>query len=160
VPNLLGRLVSRSCAHEFLWPHRDSGGGYYQTCARCGKHFTFDWKAMTRGEKSARPVGPRAPANPTSVRGIVARARRFTVRKPIFYRPTGGAQFKLGVLLDVSRSGVLLECQSQLYGAHPDIPDSREDRGRRKTRHRAAQGGSCPRSSVERVDRHTHGTDK
>ena len=46
---------------------------------------------------------------------MVPRARRFTVRKPTFYRPTGGAQFKLGVLLDISKSGVLLECQSQVF---------------------------------------------
>jgi hypothetical protein len=46
---------------------------------------------------------------------LVPRARRFSVRKLIFYRPTGTAQFKLGVLLDISKSGVLLECQSQIF---------------------------------------------
>ena len=115
VSSLLGNLISRSCAHELLWPHRDSRGGYYQVCARCDKHFTFDWKSVTRSEKSSRAVGPKSQANPTSVRAVVSRAQRFTVRKPIFYRPTGGAQFQLGVLLDVSKSGVLLECQSQIY---------------------------------------------
>jgi hypothetical protein len=44
---------------------------------------------------------------------IVPRAQRFTVRKPILYRSTGGTQFNLGMLLDISKSGVLLECQSQ-----------------------------------------------
>ena len=114
VPNLLGSLINRSCAHEFLWPRRDRGGGYYQTCARCGKDFAFDWTSMARGEKIARPVSPKAQANPTSLGRMVPRALRFTVRKPIFYRPTGGADFKLGVLLDISKSGVLLECQSQI----------------------------------------------
>ena len=42
------------------------------------------------------------------------RAERFTVRKPIFYRLAETAQFKLGVLLNISESGVLLECQSQI----------------------------------------------
>jgi len=110
VPNLLGRLVSRSCVHEFLWPCRDSVGGYYQACARCGKHFTFDWRVMTRSEKIAQRVSPIA----QRVGTLVPRAHRFTIRKPIFYRPTGGPQFKLGVLLDISKSGVLLECQSQI----------------------------------------------
>jgi len=114
VPNLLGRLVSRPCAHELLWPRRDSGGSYYQTCARCGQHVAFDWKVMTRSQKTARLVATTARSNSTRVAIIVPRAQRFTVRKPIFYRPTGGADFKLGVLLDISKSGVLLECQSQI----------------------------------------------
>jgi hypothetical protein len=110
VPNLLGSLIGRLCVHEFLWPHRDSGGSYHQACARCGKHFTFDWRAMTRSEKIAQRVSPIA----QRVGTLVPRAHRVTARKPIFYRPTGGPQFKLGVLLDISKSGVLLECQSQI----------------------------------------------
>ena len=115
MPSLLGSLINRSCAHEFLWPHRDSGGGYHQTCARCGKDFAFDWKAMTRTERIARPVSPKRQATPTSVGTLVPRAQRLTVRRPIFYRSTGSPQFKLGVLLDISKSGILLECQPQIF---------------------------------------------
>src|SRR3954470_21610523 len=73
VPNLLGSLIGRSCTHEFLWPHRDSDGSYHQACARCGKHFAFDWRAMTRSEKIAQRVSPIA----QRVGTLVPRAHRF-----------------------------------------------------------------------------------
>lgn len=112
VSHLLGRFVSRTCSHEFLWPDRNPSGSYHQTCARCGKQVTFDWKAMTRGEKGY--VSRRVSDDSTDVWVPDPRAERFTVRKPIFYRLAETAQFKLGVLLNISESGVLLECQSQI----------------------------------------------
>ena len=106
-PNLLGRLFNRSCSHEFSWPYQLSGGGYCQACARCGDQFVYDWETMARGEKISTSVGGQ---HQTRLPNASMRARRFIVRKPIFYRPLGHSQFHLGVLLDISESGVLLHC--------------------------------------------------
>lgn len=112
VSHLLGRFVTRTCTHEFLWPDRNSTGNYHQTCARCGKQVSFDWKSMARGEKGH--ISGHTSDDSTEVWVADDRAQRFTVRKPIFYRLAETAQFKLGVLLNISESGVLLECQSQI----------------------------------------------
>src|SRR2546425_5963034 len=44
------------------------------------------------------------------------RTRRFTVCKPIFYRQVNRSQYQLAVLVNISASGLLLEC-------HPSIPE-------------------------------------
>lgn len=67
---------------------------------------------MARGEKGH--ISGHTSDDSTEVWVADDRAQRFTVRKPIFYRLAETAQFKLGVLLNISESGVLLECQSQI----------------------------------------------
>jgi hypothetical protein len=52
-------------------------------------------------------VSAQAPSSLQSARQWVPRARRFAARRPIFYRQTGLSQFHLGVLLDISESGLL-----------------------------------------------------
>src|SRR5207244_5340895 len=42
--------------------------------------------------------------------------RRFTVRKPTFYRQVNHSQYRLAMLVNISASGLLLEC-------HPSIPE-------------------------------------
>src|SRR5256886_17587697 len=42
--------------------------------------------------------------------------RRFTVRKPMFYRQVHRSQYQLAVLVNISASGLLLECR-------PSIPE-------------------------------------
>jgi len=111
LPHLLGSIIRQSCSHEFSWPHHHSAGGYYQTCARCGNQYRFDWEAMARGEEIRKRLGPRTQTPPPTMTQWSERAPRFSVRRPIFYRLTGSAQFRLGVLLDISESGVLLECE-------------------------------------------------
>jgi PilZ domain-containing protein len=44
----------------------------------------------------------------------VPRAQRLTVRKPIFYRQVGQSQYHLAMLENISESGILLECHSQI----------------------------------------------
>lgn len=46
----------------------------------------------------------------------IPRARRLSIRKPIFYRQLDHSQFHLGMLQNISESGVLLEC-------HPLLPE-------------------------------------
>ena len=110
MPNLLGRFFDRSCSHEFSWPYQLSGGGYCQACARCGDQFVYDWETMARGEKISISVGRQHQTRLPNASMWVPRARRFIVRKPIFYHQLGHSQFHLGVLLDISESGVLLHC--------------------------------------------------
>jgi PilZ domain len=115
LPDLLGSIINRACSHEFSWPYQLSGGGYYQTCARCGNQFEFDWETMARGEKVRKSMPSAQPPSPLpSARVWVPRARRFAACRPIFYRQTGHSQFHLGVLLDMSESGILVECQATI----------------------------------------------
>lgn len=116
MPNLLDSVFNRPCPHEFSWPNRRSAGGYYQVCVRCGEHYIYDWATMARGEKMTTSVRqqPQTGAPEPSLR--VPRARRLTVRKPIFYRQLGHSQYHLAMVHNISESGVLLEC-------HPPIPE-------------------------------------
>ena len=71
---------------------------------------------MAREEKMTRSVRqqPQTGAPEPSVR--VPRARRLTVRKPMFYRQVGHSQYHLVMVQNISESGVLLEC-------HPPVPE-------------------------------------
>src|SRR5437870_2785662 len=113
---LFGSILNRLCSHQFSWPQRLPDGGYYQVCDRCGDQYLYDWVTMARGEKIAAsiPCHSQAAAPPASA--WVPRARRLSIRKPIFYRQLGHAQFHLGMLQNLSESGVLLE-------SHPPLPE-------------------------------------
>ena len=114
---LFGSILNRRpCSHQFSWPHRLPGGGYYQVCDRCGDQYLYDWVTMARGEKIVVPVLRQSQAGGPQPRLWVPRARRLSVRKPIFYRQLGHSQFHLGMLRNISESGILLE-------SHPRIPE-------------------------------------
>jgi len=93
-----------------------SGGGYYQVCDRCGDQYVYDWVTMARGEKITASVPCQSQASARQRAGWVPRARRLSTRKPIFYRQLGHSQFHLGMLRNISESGILLE-------SHPRIPE-------------------------------------
>jgi hypothetical protein len=114
MPSLLSSIFNQPCSHQFSWPERRSEGGHYQVCIHCGDQYVFDWETMARAEKITASVPSRKLAPQPSAR--VPRSQRFTVRKPIFYRQVNHSQYRLAILLNISASGLLLEC-------HPSIPE-------------------------------------
>jgi hypothetical protein len=114
MPSLLSSVFNQPCCHQFSWPQGRSEGGHYQVCIRCGDQYVYDWETLARAEKitASGPSRTLAP-QPTAQ---VARTQRFTVRKPIFYRQVNRSQYRLAILLNISASGLLLEC-------HPSIPE-------------------------------------
>lgn len=114
MPSLLSSVFNQPCSHQFSWPQRRSEGGHYQVCIRCGDQYVYDWETMARAEKIRASVQSRTLAPQPSA--PVPRTRRFTVRKPIFYRQLNHSQYHLAILLNISASGLLIEC-------HPSIPE-------------------------------------
>src|SRR5947209_2677483 len=113
--SLLRSVFNHHCSHQFLWPQRRSEGGHYQICIRCGDQYVYDWETMARrAERITASVPSRTLAPQPSAR--VQRTRRFTVSKPIFYRQVNHSQYRLAMLVNISASGLLLEC-------HPSIPE-------------------------------------
>ncbi len=112
--SLLRSVFNHHCSHQFSWPQRRSEGGHYQICIRCGDQYVYDWETMARAERITASVLSRTLAPQPSAR--VQRTRRFTVRKPIFYRQVNRSQYQLAVLVNISASGLLLECR-------PSIPE-------------------------------------
>src|SRR5207237_375156 len=112
--SLLRSVFKQHCSHQFSWPQRRSEGGHYQICIRCGAQYVIDWETMARAEKRTASVPSRTLAPPPSAR--VQPTRRFTVRKPMFYRQVNHSQYHLAMLVNTSASGLLLEC-------HPSIPE-------------------------------------
>jgi hypothetical protein len=114
--NLFGSVLNRPCSHEFSWPLPRSKDGYYQVCVLCGDKYPYDWKTMTRGEKIAASAPQRSEAGAPKASVWVPRALRLSIRAPIFYRQSGDSQFHLGMIQNISDSGVLLQC-------HPTVPE-------------------------------------
>ena len=112
--SLLRSVFKQHCSHQFSWPQRRSEGGHYQICIRCGDQYVYDWETMARAERITASMLSRTLAPQPSAR--VQRTRRFTVRKPIFYRQVNHSQYQLAVLVNISASGLLLECR-------PSIPE-------------------------------------
>src|SRR5437879_9129674 len=81
---------------------------------RCGDQYVYDWETLARAEKITASGQSRTLAPQPSAR--TPRTQRFTVRKPIFYRQVNHSQYHLAILLNISASGLLLEC-------HPSIPE-------------------------------------
>jgi hypothetical protein len=69
-----------------------------------------------RGEKITASVHQRSPEGTPKASAWIPRAPRLSIPKPIFYRPLGHPQFHLGMIQNISESGVLLEC-------HPPVPE-------------------------------------
>jgi hypothetical protein len=116
MPNLLGSVFNRPCPHEFSWPNKRTEGDYYQVCARCGEQYVYDWATLARGEKITTSVRQQPQTGASELSVWASRARRITVRKPIFYRQAGHLQYHLAMLQNISESGILLEC-------HPPVPE-------------------------------------
>src|SRR6266699_2798840 len=112
--SLLRSVFNDHCSHQFSWPQRRSEGGHFQICIRCGDQYVYDWETMARAERITASVLSRTLVPQPSAR--VQRTRRFTVRKPIFYRQVNRSQYQLALLVNISASGLLLEC-------HPSIPE-------------------------------------
>jgi hypothetical protein len=65
---------------------------------------------MARGEKLTASVHQQSQPGAPKASAWVPRARRLSIRKPIFYRQLGHSQFRLGMIQNISESGILLEC--------------------------------------------------
>jgi hypothetical protein len=116
---LFGSVLNRPCPHEFSWPLPFSKDGYYQVCVRCGDQYAYDWETVARGEKITASVHQQSQLGAPKASAWVPRARRLSIRKPIFYRQLGDSQFHLGMIQNISESGILLEC-------HPPVPEGVE----------------------------------
>ena len=114
MPSLFSSIFNQPCSHQFSWPERRSDGGHYQVCTRCGDQYVYDWETLARAAKITASGQSRTLAPQPSAR--IPRTQRFTVRKPIFYRQVNHSQYHLAALLNISASGLLLEC-------HPSIPE-------------------------------------
>jgi hypothetical protein len=114
MPSLLSSIFNQPCSHQFSWPQCRSEGGHYQVCICCGDRYVYNWETLARAEKITASVQSPTPAPKPS--GQVPRTQRFTLRRPIFYRQVNHSQYHLAILLNISASGLLLEC-------HPSIPD-------------------------------------
>jgi hypothetical protein len=112
MPSLISSVFDQTCSHQFSWPQPRSAGSHYQVCIRCGDQYVYDWETMARAEKIIASAQSRTLAPQTSAR--VPRTRRFTVHKPIFYRQVNHSQYRLAVLLNISASGLLLECHTPI----------------------------------------------
>ncbi len=112
MPSLLSSVFKQPCFHQFSWPQPRSEGGHYQVCMRCGDQYVYDWKTLARAEKITESVPSRTLSVQPSAR--VPRTRRFTVRKPIFCRQVNHSQYHLAILVNISASGLLLECHRSI----------------------------------------------
>ena len=91
-----------------------TAGGYYQVCVWCGDQYVYDWETMVRCEKIAIAVPPESSAAVPNPETWVPRSPRLQVRKPIFYRELGQSQYRLAMIENISKSGILFECQPSL----------------------------------------------
>src|SRR5437016_598681 len=114
MPSLFSSILHQPCSHQFAWPERRSDSGDYQVCTRCGDQYVYDWETLARAAKITASGQSRTLAPQPSAR--IPRTQRFTVRKPIFYRQVNHSQYHLAVLVNISASGLLLECR-------PSIPE-------------------------------------
>ncbi len=110
--SVLSSVFNQPCHHQFSWPQRRAEGGHYQVCIRCGDHYVYDWETMARAEKITASVQSRTLAPQPTAR--VPRTQRFTVHKPIFYRQVNHSQYHLAAVLNISASGLLLECHTSV----------------------------------------------
>lgn len=102
MPHLLSSFFTRACAHQFAWPRRTADGTFYQVCLECGDCFSYDWDAMTRGDRIDTPPEPTAAPR----RVWKPRSRRLRWQKPILYRESGTTEWIPGQLQNISESGV------------------------------------------------------
>jgi hypothetical protein len=109
----LRSIFSQRCAHAFSWPHLHPAGSYYQVCVRCGDLFAYDWGTMVRCEKIATAVPPESSAALAKTQIRIPRSPRLQVRRPIFFRELGHSQYGLAMIENISKSGILFECQTR-----------------------------------------------
>jgi hypothetical protein len=116
---LLDVLTLGHCSHEFSWPRRSSDGHYYQVCLLCATEYQYDWQAMRRTAR-VNPTAPgaTAAAQYSGHRGRkqtwVPRARRLKLSIPLRYRVRHGTAWRVGVIENLSQSGVLFHGQEPL----------------------------------------------
>jgi len=111
--SLFRSVFNHHCSsHQFSWPQRRLEGGHYQICVRCGDQYEYDRETIARAARitafaASRTLAPRPTPH-------APRTQRFTVRKPIFYRQVNHSQYRLAMLVNISASGLLLECHSSI----------------------------------------------
>ena len=114
ISKLLRSIFRQPCSHAFSWPHLHPAGGYYQVCVRCGDLYAYDWGTMVRCKKIAAAVPPESSARLAKPRTWIPPSPRLQVRRPIFYRELGHSQYCLAMVENISKSGILFECQPRL----------------------------------------------
>jgi hypothetical protein len=109
---VLNWLLSSRCSHQFSWPRRAADGSYYQACVLCGELYSYDWSSMRRTKAKRHGI---ISADTTPGRtNWQPRARRIATSTPAKYRTRSGDDWKLAVVENVSKTGVLLRGDLQL----------------------------------------------
>src|SRR5262249_9463707 len=73
---------------------------------------------MVRCEKIAPAVPPESSDRLAEPRTWIPRSPRLQVRRPIFYRELGHSQYRLAMIENISKSGIL-------FGCRPSLPEGR-----------------------------------
>jgi hypothetical protein len=131
-----------NCGHQFSWPRQRDSGGHYQVCLVCGKEYQYDWKTMRRTEplrragthndvvhdgihiedSHRRRSETQSSSRARSHRSWRPRERRVRYNLPLRYRVTGTLLWLEGTVENISRSGVLFQCQQPLgRGQHLEM---------------------------------------
>ncbi len=113
---LLEVLTLGHCSHEFSWPRRAPDGQYYQVCLLCASEYKYDWKAMRRTERIDSSATAATRRNPSHSRKStwVPRARRLKLRTPVRYHVKHETIWHVGVIENLSQSGLLLQGEDPL----------------------------------------------
>jgi len=114
IAQLLRSIFGQPCSHAFSWPQLHPAGGYYQACVWCGDRYAYDWGTMDRCEKIAPAVPPEASATPAKPQAWNPRSPRLQVRRPVFYRELGQSQYRVAMVENISKTGILFQCQPNL----------------------------------------------
>jgi hypothetical protein len=69
---------------------------------------------MVRYEKIATPVPAESSTTLARQQTWIPRSPRLQVRRPIFCRELGQSQYRLAMVENISKSGILCECQPRL----------------------------------------------
>ena len=69
---------------------------------------------MVRGKNIATEVPPESSATLAKPHTRIPRSPRLQVRRPIFYRELGQSQYGVAMVENISKSGILFECQPTL----------------------------------------------
>src|SRR5690348_5395356 len=104
---MLNWLLSSRCSHQFTWPRRAADGSYYQACVLCGELYAYDWTHMRRTRPKRHREAPQEQETPRTP-GWKPRARRLVTCIPAKYRSGPSETWKLAIVENVSKTGVLL----------------------------------------------------